>query len=319
LQRRVNRLRHETDGRWSIETVDTHGNTETQGAYNACVLASSAIGNVEILGRTLGRRVVAQITDHFAIGVVARLPPSEPLETFRHSKLWTGYLPAPELSANIFVQEQTPLENGDRMVELFALVEQGSKPEDYSTLTVEPHEGATSTSFIETRISSGDNVRLAEARRALFGLAERIAEQDLEDVTIADRHRDNIVVEVDDSRRTAGYADRDRIGQDPRMVSYDIAVHALVEQTAAGKIAEYHLPYGAVEHEACTHPIGGNSIVSVSDQLEVEELRGVYVAGPGSIVRPGAANTALTILALSQHLTETLAEVYGQARSEQRT
>jgi len=204
------------------------------------------------------------------------------------------------------------------MVEIFALVEQGARRDDYrkdySKLTVTPRgdRSPTSSSVIETNISPNDAAILGKVRHKVFSMAERIAEHALDDVTISDERRDNIVIAVDDPhQRVATYADRDRIGSDPRMVSYDIAVHSVIEQREAGKVAAYHLPYGAVEHEGCTHPIGKGGFCTVTEDLEVEDLPGVYLAGPGSIVRPGAANTAMTIISISQRIAATLKARYA--------
>jgi choline dehydrogenase-like flavoprotein len=85
-------------------------------------------------------------------------------------------------------------------------------------------------------------------------------------------------------------------------LSHDDALASVAAADAPAVFCQYEVGYGAFEHEACTHPIGDAAPAPVSPELEVVELPGVYVVGPGAFPRLGAANPALTIIALSRWL-----------------
>lgn len=297
----VTRVERQSGDRWRIQVVGPDGEKDERGDFVGCVLASSAIGNVQILANTLRAELETPITDHFCSGVLARFATGEPLEIFRHRKLWTGYLPAESLGANIFIQEMAPLDNGDRMVEVFAVIEQGASASDYSRLTCKPDESAAeSTTYIEARVSQSDSERLAAVTRETVEVATRISNQLLEDIT---ELKDRAAVES----TPRGHAP----GGDERWLSYESALQALVDQQEGGKLARFTFPYGAFEHESCTHPIGKSGHFTIKDDLEVDELPGVYAVGPGSFARPGAANPALTILAMSRRLGAMLGERFS--------
>jgi choline dehydrogenase-like flavoprotein len=106
--------------------------------------------------------------------------------------------------------------------------------------------------------------------------------------------------------RTVVEVARDRASAAASSSVYDDALDAVAATEVAGAYARYDVPYGVFEHEACTHPIGDGGPVPVSRDLEVVELPGVHVAGPGAFPRLGAANPALTIIAMSRWLGERL-------------
>lgn len=66
----------------------------------------------------------------------------------------------------------------------------------------------------------------------------------------------------------------------------------------------YAFPLGAELHEAGTTPLGA----MLNDKHVFKELPGLYAAGPSTFSRPGAANPALTILALARRLAGKLAK-----------
>jgi choline dehydrogenase-like flavoprotein len=75
-------------------------------------------------------------------------------------------------------------------------------------------------------------------------------------------------------------------------------------------MAFYDFPYGAYEHESSTHPIGAPGPLTITNDLELKELPGVYLLGPGNFVPPGAANPALTIMAMSRMLADKVRDRY---------
>jgi hypothetical protein len=60
----------------------------------------------------------------------------------------------------------------------------------------------------------------------------------------------------------------------------------------------YSFPLGSEQHEAATTPLGS----MLDDSHQFREVRGLFGAGPSTFPRTGAANPALTILALAKRL-----------------
>ncbi|AEH09517.1 MULTISPECIES: FAD-binding protein [Protofrankia] len=281
---------------WDVEVATPSDSAATRQGFDACVLASSAIGNIQILTQTTGELITTTITDHFCVGALARIEPGEPLDSFRHPMLWTGYRPVPSLSANIFVQERPTLPNGNRLVSLAAVIEQGSGPADFSTLAVQPSStDGIAAAHITTAVSSADLDRIGKVRQELLRLADEIAQGSLLDIT-APRPGGGCLV---------GPADGENQGEESRKFGEAEAFHALLAEPLAGRVAQFELPYGSFEHEACSHPLGG--ALKVTTDLEVEALPGVYLAGPGNFPRLGAANPALTTISMSRWLGDSLA------------
>lgn len=295
----IERLR-KSGGKWALDTFDQAGNSDTREGFDACVLCASAIGNAQIVARTIGRDVETPITDHFSMGVLARLPPGAELAKLRHAGLWTGYLPRAAVGANLFVQEMRPLENGDRLVKVAVVAEQGSGPEDFSRLSVMIDDGRTSDTYIDTRISLRDRRRLGDLRDELADVVRQIAQGDVDDVTGS----------------WGGFAVPPPRGEtepgrsNAQWQAHDNAMQTLLDRPEPGCMAFYDFPYGAFEHEACTHPVGGDGDLATTLDSELKELPNVFLAGPGSFPRMGAANPAITIMVMARVLGGQLAERY---------
>jgi choline dehydrogenase-like flavoprotein len=295
----VERLKR-VNGKWAVDILDADGNPETREGFDVCVLAASAIANVQILARTFAHDVETAVTDHFSLGLLARLPPGNELEGHRHKGLWVGYLPRPQLAANLFVHEMEPMENGDRLVKVAAVAEQGAGPQDFSNLSIVIDDGRTSDTYIDTRISLHDRRRLGDLRDELTSVMGQIAQMELEDVTGA----------------WGGFAVPPPRGlsepgrNNAQWRGHDNALQTLMDQPRAGIMAFYDFPYGAFEHEACTHPVGGQGPLAMTTDLELKELPGVYAIGPGCFPRMGAANPAITIMVMARVLAGTLRERY---------
>lgn len=282
------------DRRWDVEVASGDSHTRLSG-FDACVLAASAIGNVQILARSLCRHILTTVTDHFCVGAFVRLRRGKPLTPFRHPMLWSGFAKIPELGTNIFFLDHPSLSNGDRLVEMMAVVEQQGGPARYSELTVRLlGEGANQT-HIRAKVSAVDEDQLDQVRARVQRWAEALAGEAVEELR-------PLGAAQPDSR--TGKHD----GTDLRWFGYDAAREALVRSGRSNVFSPFELPYGAFEHEACTHPYGGTGAIPVSTELEVLELPGVYVAGPGIFPRLGAGNPALTIMATSNWLGGFLAE-----------
>ncbi len=283
---------------WDVDVETPTGTPSTRRGFDACVLASSAIGNIQILARTTGESITTTITDHLCVGALARIEAGESLGAFRHPMLWMGYRPVPALSTNVFVLERPALPNGDRLISLMAVIEQGSGPADFSTLMVQPSStGGMATTHITTTVSPADLDRVERVRHELLRQANEICQGSLLDIT-ASYSTGNAMV---------GACNGEGDDEDVQRFGDGNAFRALLAQPLAGRVAQFELPYGSYEHEACSHPVGGDGALPVTEDLEVEGLPGVYLAGPGNFVRLGAANPALTIIAMSRWLGDSLA------------
>jgi hypothetical protein len=169
---------------WDVEVATPSGGLVTREGLDACVLAASAIGNIQILANTIGESITTTITDHFCVGAYARVGPGEPLASPRHSMLWDGYRQLPSLSANLFVQQLPNHPNGDRMLSFLALIQQGASPRDYSELLVQPssHQGLAAA-HITTAVSAADRERVDEVRKEILRLASEISHGPVVDIT----------------------------------------------------------------------------------------------------------------------------------------
>ena len=155
------------------------------------------------------------------------------------------------------------------------------------------HQRLGTATSMETRISARDRRRLTDARSFLIAFLQRLAHGALHDVV----HEDPEPHATYDS---AHGADVPR----SRWFGRERAFRAVHNQSEPGCFAHFDFPYGSFEHEASSHAMGTGSLVAES--LEVKALPNVYVAGPGTFPRMGAANPALTILAISRWLGTTL-------------
>lgn len=264
---------------------------EKRRRFDTCVLASSAIGNVQILSSSLGRHLVTPITDHFCVGVFLRLLPGQPLRPFRHRMLEGAFVPCPQIFANIFFLEHPAIPNGDRLVQIQAVIEQQGGPGAFSTLSVN-HAPEGVHTHIRANISQADHDHLDAVGAELVGWARRLA---------GDSKLEEVVPD-----HAAPTASGNRYGSGAPWFGHDEAREAVKSHETAGVFSRYDVPYGAFEHEACTHPLGGKGSVPVSTDLEVVEMPGVYVLGLGAFPRLGTANPALTLLALSRWLGDRL-------------
>lgn len=295
-------LHRQSDGAWVVDVVDASGESRERGPFDYCVLAASAIGNVQLLAASLKCSIETRITDHFCVGALVRLEPGEPLDEFLHPRIWTGFTRLPDESSNLFIQELPHLPNGDRVVELFAVIEQGGSAADYSKLFVEESDRGEllARARIETSLSVQDEERLQRVNARVLEMAHRIARGDLQDVT--EEHRST-------SSTNEVLARGDEVvdrNADVRWLGKDHAYEALLDGGRPGLIARFQLPYGSFEHECCSHPLASQKTPAITADLEVEGLPGVYVVGPGAFPRLGAANPALTLVCLSRRLAANL-------------
>ncbi|MDO6707568.1 hypothetical protein [Photobacterium sp. 1_MG-2023] len=96
-----------------------------------------------IITQSLARSTIAQVTDHYCIGVAVKVHEGERIADYRHEMLWHGFSEHHDLNANIFVVERNNFDNGDRLLLLMAVMEQNPALSDYSELHCRYHEGKT--------------------------------------------------------------------------------------------------------------------------------------------------------------------------------
>jgi choline dehydrogenase-like flavoprotein len=82
------------------------------------------------------------------------------------------------------------------------------------------------------------------------------------------------------------------------------AVDRAVSRVEIGHVGLVSRPLGAVDHEAGTLALG----TTIEDDGELAKGSGIFVAGPATFPRSGAANPTLTILALAHRTAATIAE-----------
>ncbi|WP_322753581.1 hypothetical protein [Frankia sp. Cas3] len=169
----------------------------------------------------------------------------------------------------------------------------------FSTLMVQPSSTAgAATTRITTTVSPAGLDRIGRVRQELLRQADEICQGSLLDITASYSTGNGVV----------GVCNGEGDEEDVQRFGAGNAFRALLAHPQAGRVAEFELPYGSYEHEACSHPSGGGGgALPVTEDLEVEGLPGVYLAGPGNFVRLGAANPALTIIAMSRWLGDSLA------------
>jgi hypothetical protein len=82
--------------------------------------------------------------------------------------------------------------------------------------------------------------------------------------------------------------------------SHDLAARLFASRESGGRPrpVTYAFPLGSEQHEAGTTPLGG----LLDANHEFTSIRGLSAAGPSSFPRTGAANPAMTILALARRL-----------------
>jgi choline dehydrogenase-like flavoprotein len=87
---------------------------------------------------------------------------------------------------------------------------------------------------------------------------------------------------------------------DAQFGSHDLAARMFASREPGDRLrpTTYAFPLGSEQHEAGTTPLGG----LLDANHEFKSIRGLSAAGPSSFPRSGAANPAMTILALAKRL-----------------
>ena len=290
-QRQISRIEATPAG---LQLYDVAQQPAHASSFKHCVLATSAIVNSQIISHSLQSDISTQVTDHFCIGIMLCLPPGEPIASYRHQMLWSGYSAQHDLNANIFVQERPANRVGLRIITLMAVVEQHPAQAGFSVLK-HYYEGQQVFSEIETNISAHDQQQLLAVEQHLVIFAQQLFGYEL--------------TELKESQASylAGCGKAGR--WDSRWLDFAEVTNQLQHCVAPNQYGRFSFPYGGFEHESCTHPIGGSQLTALSAELQLQALPGVFAVGPGAFPRLGIANPALTICALSRWLAEHIKEL----------
>lgn len=273
----VRSVEPQRDGRWAVNVTRSDGSYSIRKDFDACVLAASAIGNIQIMAQALDQQVATKITDHFNVGYVGWIADNGPSTVVEHPMLYSGYRHDAATSSNLFLQQmRAPL--GGYAVELCGIIEQGETRKEYSTLVATPGPNGVARAHIEAQVSQKDIDRLEVVKNQLADIVSQL---------------------------TLGIP---RFIEDGN-IDFDTA-RVAVGRSGLGSFAPYTSAYGAYEHESCTHPVGGEGLLGITHELESKELSGIFLAGPGSFSRMGAANPSLTTLAMSRALGTVLQSRY---------
>jgi choline dehydrogenase-like flavoprotein len=270
-------------GSWTIHATGADGERSRYKGYDACVLAASAIGNIAILASSLDTQITTPITDHLSVGAILNVAGDDPLVTAPFPRFWGGYLPDSDVRGNFFIQTLWQPNAADRerqhwRIDISAVLEQDLSHLESKVVAV-PTKSGRADVIVEGKLSSDDYVRIDQAKARIYEIAQQVSNPSRE------------IHALD--------------GQD----DYEETLASQL-QRPLGTMAYYAYPYGGFEHESSTHPIAGRGDFTVTNDLEVQELPGVFMAGPGNFPRAGAANPALTILALSRGLGKIISERY---------
>ncbi|QUJ66173.1 hypothetical protein KDD30_08155 [Photobacterium sp. GJ3] len=280
----ISQVEKKSDG---FYLVDAQGQTVNTTGFERCILSASALVNNKIITQSLARSTIAQVTDHYCIGVAVKVREGERIADYRHEMLWHGFSEHHDLNANIFVVERNNFDNGDRLLLLMAVMEQNPALSDYSELHCRYHEGKTTL-----EIQSKHSDAVIENYNQLASRIVDFASTQL-GVRLSPLHD----TAVEQSEAFFGASEG---------IDFEQALNALNETERTNIYTRFVFPYGAYEHESCTHPIGGHGDIALTDSLELTAMPGVYAIGPGAFPRLGIANPALTICSLSRWLASHL-------------
>jgi hypothetical protein len=267
--------------------VEKDGGRQVIRTRNA-VLAAGTVENSRLVIQAL-RRVdesapveLTGLVDKVAQGFVAAFDPATAPESIRGAAQPDGLFLCradSSLRSSLFVRTYVN-EHGLLVVDCYCMGEQTPGP--HGRVWCEPGPRPPWPVFVAGRLGSADEVLVQHQRHELARLYEELSGA----ATIAGG---GLVFE--EAFGSADLAGRLSAGDGLR---------------TPGQAMTYSFPLGSEQHEAGTLPLGGSI---VDDRSRVRAISGLHVAGPCTFPRTGAANPALTILALSARLA---AEIMGQ-------
>lgn len=246
----------------------------------AVVLAAGTLENTRLAARLSdpGTQVAfTGLSDHLVQGFLVRFPGAassflSPIESLR-------YLPADPVSrSNLFARTRpfpgTP--EDDLLLDVWAMGEQVRS----SLNRVVFGAGRTRSATVTPGLAPADHDVLAWQREALHQVWDTAASA------------------VSNRSGTLRFPDFFTGGR-----PFEPALEEVAALPYATPLA-YAWPLGTVDHESGTLPLGGEH---VDETGQLRAVTGVYVVGPATFPRSGAANPSLTTLALARWTALTLA------------
>lgn len=253
---------------WRVRVADA-GGRETQIDCRAVVLAAGTMENTRLVAQLLGVHELTGLHDHLVHGVVCVLPASR-LSLLRRRN---GFVMVPGDAgsrANLFVRTRSLPDPSLVLVDAWVMSEQLSSPAN--VVRMRPAGGAP----WRVEVASGSDDE--ETLQLGAGWLQQVMGQ-----------LRTPVLRLDAARLA-----------DPRSFA------AAREQALRGPLAQPHQywwPLGTVDHEGGTLPLGG----VLDDVGQVRGRPGVYVVGPATFPRAGAANPSLTTIALARRTAYAMA------------
>ncbi|TQV82935.1 NAD-binding protein [Aliikangiella coralliicola] len=285
----IAKISQSTDG---FYLTDNQGKTVNRSGFSKCVLATSAIVNNAIIANSIEKSFSSKITDHYCLGIFVKVDGGKPVGEFRHQMIWTGYSEHHDLSSNIFVLERPRAEDGDRILEFMAVMEQSPLHSDLSQLNCH-YSGGKASLKIDSHHSKSDIDIFNKIAKRLVAFASEVLGVELKPLTGS--------VEVESSGKFFKSS-----GKDIRWDEYNHSLDTLNTTEQSNVYSRFSLPYGSFEHESCCHAIGSEGPSALTEELELTTMPGVYAIGPGAFPRLGIANPALTICAVSRWLASNI-------------
>lgn len=259
-----------------VRVRDGTGSQVVEVGCSTLVLAAGTLENTRLVGQLQAgesgeRPVYSGLNDHLTQGFVARVPASGLPPAARLGSLVLAARDSAR-RCNIFVRlHPGSLADNQMLLDVWAMGEQGRSPANQ--VSFRAPQPAPWSILVQPGLSPADEKVLAGERSLLASIWARLA--------------DHLAV----IPRPLCFTD---FLEAPR--PFDLA-RSQALQAEAGAAITYAWPLGSGDHEGGTLPLGE----LLDDVGRLAEVSGVYVAGPATFPRPGAANPSLTTLALARH------------------
>ena len=251
---------------------------------NIVVLAAGAIESARLAAQAIARRdpldaaSIGGVVDHLVQGAFVRLDRTQAGRLLNLLREGSWYAPCRDERSNLFL-DLSVRPSGEAVVELQMTGEQ--LPSDASRISWDQAPGKPWTARVHSERTTDELALLTGQQRRLQVAWEALA------------------AVIGCPATTLRFADYDA-PENTNAVLLPPSIDAL----SPGQPETWCNQLGTEDHEACTLPMG----VHVSDDHELLGVPGVFVAGPASLPRLGAANPALTTIALAHRLAAVLAE-----------
>lgn len=265
-----------------------HGGERTVIGAGRVVLAAGTVENSRLVLQALprdddaGPASLPGLVDKLAQGFVTAFVPTAVPESIRSVAGDGGLFMAPGPAgsrSNQFLRVYTN-DHGLLVVDCYLMGEQTRHPS--GRVWCEPGPELPWPTFVAGHLGKADRQLIDDQRRELRRMHQLLhAQADMTAVPLA---------------------------FEERFGSTDLAglVTAGDTMEVPGQPVTYGFPLGCEQHEAGTLPLGG---AVVDEKAQVRAVPGLYVCGPATFPRTGAANPALTVLALAARLAGELGEV----------